>query len=185
MSHLFCIYLTLRYVSYSECSYGSDACTCKSADRCYCSLGADHDHVSHRLREKNRGTYARNTDTLISCRTDDKCYCSMDDGNESGDLSTATYCDTESCNSITKCYCKHRIIRPVTTTTTTMITKKTDRTCIRDSLALDYELFNTTNDRARALRDSIARSREQPTAAGKCTRHSVCIFSHFCSNCYH
>lgn len=168
-----------RYVSYSECSYGSDACTCKSADRCYCSLGPDHARESRRLKEKrSRSTYARNTDTLVSCNTDDKCYCSMDDGNESGDLSTGTYCDTESCNSITKCYCKHRIIKPVTTTTT-MITKKTDRICIRDSLALDYELFDTSHDRTHILKDKVAKSRDirPPSTAGKAFSRAFLLFS--------
>lgn len=153
-------FVNFRYVSYSECSYNSDACTCASADRCYCSLGVDRDRVSRRLKEKNskKAYDAKHTDTLISCHTDDKCYCSLDDDNDSAeaDLSTATYCDTESCNSITKCYCKHRILHP--TTTTTSITKKMNRTCITDSLALDYELFNIANDRARAYEKSKLRS---------------------------
>lgn len=76
----------------------------------------------------------------------------MDDAEgtvDDGDLSTGTYCDTESCNSTTKCYCKHRIVKdpPRATTTTTSVTKKMNRTCITDSLALDYELFTIANDR--------------------------------------
>lgn len=135
-----------RYVSYSECSYNSDACTCTSADRCYCSLGHDHDRISRRIKEKNKSSYLHNTDTLISCRTDDKCYCSLDD-DDGTDFSNGTYCDTESCNSITKCYCKHRVVQSPPSTTS--ITKKVNRTCITDSLALDYELFSIANDRSR------------------------------------
>lgn len=148
---------TTRYVSYSECSYNSEACTCTSADRCYCSLGADHDRISRRIKEKNRSAYIHNTDTLISCRTDEKCYCSLDE--DEGNQSTATYCDTDSCISNTKCYCKHRVIRP--TTTTTSITKKMNRTCITDSLALDYELF-TIND---GRRYGSSRRREKNIAS--------------------
>lgn len=49
-----------------------------------------------------------------------------------------------------------------------MITKKTDRTCIRDSLALDYELFDTSNDRTHILRDAMGKGRDvkSPTSAG-------------------
>ncbi|KAL5274368.1 hypothetical protein ACFFRR_000853 [Megaselia abdita] len=51
------------YVSCSECSYDSEACTCTSADRCYCSLGAaDHycrhhnhnHHQKHNRRQKQQ-----------------------------------------------------------------------------------------------------------------------------------
>lgn len=85
---------------------------------------------------------------MISCHTDDKCYCSLDDDEGTADdLSTATYCDTMSCNSTTKCYCKHRIIRPTPSATSIHSTKKLNKTCITDSLALDYELFTIANDR--------------------------------------
>lgn len=100
--------------------------------------------MSRKIKEQKRSTYIKNTDTLISCHTDDKCYCSLDDGT-ADDLSTATYCDTDSCISTTKCYCKHRIINGKPTTAS--ITKKLNRTCISDSLALDYELFSIANDR--------------------------------------
>lgn len=113
--------------------------------------------VSRKIKEKERATYIKNTDTLISCHTDDKCYCSLDDGEGTADdLSTATYCDTDSCNSTTKCYCKHRIIK--TPPTTTSVTKKMNRTCITDSLALDYELFTIANDRAHRYGSSKARN---------------------------
>ncbi|XP_055300358.1 uncharacterized protein LOC129567469 [Sitodiplosis mosellana] len=135
------------YVSYSECSAYSDECTCSSADRCYCSLGPGRVKLSRRLKESKRSSsYIKNTDTLISCHTDDKCYCSLDDGEGTADdLSTATYCDTESCNSTTKCYCKHRVVQVPGTTAS--VTKKVNRTCVSDSLALDYELFTVGNDR--------------------------------------
>lgn len=146
----------VRYVSYSECSYNSDACTCTSADRCYCSLGHDHDDVSRRIKEKKHSEYIHNTDTLISCHTDDKCYCSLDD-EVATDFSTGTYCDTESCNSISKCYCKHRVVQSPSTTTSAA-TKKVNRTCITDSLALDYELFTIANNRSR--RYALAKQRK-------------------------
>lgn len=84
---------------------------------------------------------------MISCHSEDKCYCSLEDEGEgtADNLSTADYCDTESCNSSTKCYCKHQIVGPAATTTS--VTKKMNRTCITDSLALDYELFSIANDR--------------------------------------
>lgn len=84
---------------------------------------------------------------MISCHTDDKCYCSLDD-EVATDFSNGTYCDTESCNSITKCYCKHRAVQSLSTTTSAT-TKKVNPTCITDSLALDYELFTIANDRSR------------------------------------
>lgn len=116
--------------------------------------------LSRRLKESKRtSTYIKNTDTLISCHTDDKCYCSLDDGDGiADDLSTATYCDTESCNSTTKCYCKHRVIRPPGTTTS--LTKKSiNRTCISDSLALDYELFTVGNERKHHRQHGNAKTR--------------------------
>lgn len=94
---------------------------------------------------------------MISCHSEDKCYCSLDENEGTADdLSTATYCDTESCNSTTKCYCKHRVIRSPTATTS--ITKKMNRTCITDSLALDYELFTIANDRSHRYGSSKTRN---------------------------
>ncbi|GAB0088659.1 uncharacterized protein DMENIID0001_031220 [Sergentomyia squamirostris] len=119
------------YVSCSECSYDSEACTCTSADRCYCSLGADHDHVSAKLA--CTGTKNSNRESLMTCRTEDKCYCSMGEGAESH----TTWCDTDSCISASKCYCRR------------MSTGKGLQKCRgrRDNLALDYELF-TVGDNA-------------------------------------
>lgn len=116
--------------------------------------------ISRRAKENKRSSssYVKNTDTLISCHSDDKCYCSLDDGNGTADdgLSTATYCDTESCNSTTKCYCKHRVAKP--TSTNTSITKKMNRACVTDSLALDYELFTIGNERSHRYGSSRSRS---------------------------
>lgn len=106
------------YVSCSECSYDSDACTCVSADRCYCSLRTGRAH--HKLLCKNE-TSKRvnkncngklNCDSLKSCKPDEKCYCSMVDEenklpDEANTTSDATWCDTDSCISASKCYCKH------------------------------------------------------------------------------
>lgn len=125
--------------------------------------------MSQKIKEeKRRSTYIKNTtDTLISCHTDDKCYCSLDEGEGTADdLSTGTYCDTESCNSTTKCYCKHRIIKVpprAGTATTTSVTKKMNRTCITDSLALDYELFTIANEHNHR-HGANAKSRNSSTA---------------------
>lgn len=109
-------------MSCSECSYDSEACTCTSADRCYCSLGADHEHVNTKLTKQN------NRDSLFSCNTEDKCYCSISESN--CNESDATWCDSDSCISASKCYCKgHKEV-----TLRRLAYKK-------DNLALDYELF--------------------------------------------
>lgn len=97
---------------------------------------------------------------MISCHSEDKCYCSLDEGEETADnLSNATYCDTVSCNSSTKCYCKHRVIQAnAAAATTASVTKKLNRTCITDSLALDYELFTIANDRNHRYGNAKTRS---------------------------
>ncbi|XP_055679197.1 uncharacterized protein LOC129787529 isoform X1 [Lutzomyia longipalpis] len=112
------------YVSCSECSYDSEACTCTSADRCYCSLGADQ-MVSAKL--SCSATTPGNRESLMTCRTEDKCYCSMGEGAESH----TTWCDTDSCVSASKCYCRR------------VGNTKPIQNCRgrRDNLALDYELF--------------------------------------------
>lgn len=66
------------YVSWSECSYDSDTCTCTSADKCYCSLG----NKSRPPKKKS-----------------DKCSCGMDSPVFCG-------CDTDSCAESNKCYCQ-------------------------------------------------------------------------------
>lgn len=115
-------FVNIRYVSCSECSYDSEACTCTSADRCYCSLGADHDNVNSKL------TKANNRDSLFSCNTEDKCYCSISESNCND--SETTWCDSDSCISASKCYCKGN----KDVTIRRLAYKK-------DNLALDYELF--------------------------------------------
>uniref|UniRef100_A0A182P4H7 PID domain-containing protein n=1 Tax=Anopheles epiroticus TaxID=199890 RepID=A0A182P4H7_9DIPT len=86
------------YVSCSECSYDSDACTCASADRCYCSLGGDD--INAKLHQ------ASNRSSAPSCRSEDKCYCSM--GETPNEEGSTTWCDTDSCISNEKCYCSTR-----------------------------------------------------------------------------
>lgn len=83
-------------MSCSECSYDSEACTCTSADRCYCSLGADHDVAAKLEATKNKQRHS-----MYSCGTEDKCYCSMTEGTRS----QTTCCDSDSCISTSKCYC--------------------------------------------------------------------------------
>lgn len=64
-----------RYVSCSECSYDSEACTCTSADRCYCSLGAtDHfcrhhnhnHHQKHNRRQKQQQSLQSQQHKVVS-----------------------------------------------------------------------------------------------------------------------
>lgn len=87
-------------MSCSECSYDSEACTCTSADRCYCSLGADHD-VAAKLEATKKKQQQRHS--MYSCgSTEDKCYCSMTEGTQS----QTTCCDSDSCISTSKCYCQ-------------------------------------------------------------------------------
>lgn len=83
-------------MSCSECSYDSEACTCTSADRCYCSLGADHD-VAAKLEATKKQRHS-----MFSCGTEDKCYCSMTECAES----QTSCCDSDSCISTSKCYCQ-------------------------------------------------------------------------------
>lgn len=54
-----------------------------------------------------------------------------------GDSST-TWCDTDSCISTTKCYCKNKGLN--------RSSERVGRACITDSLALDYELFTVGNN---------------------------------------
>ncbi|XP_037924175.1 uncharacterized protein LOC119659920 isoform X3 [Hermetia illucens] len=118
------------YVSCSECSYDSEACTCTSADRCYCSLGADHDRVNEKLSK----TGVR--DSLVSCKTEDKCYCSLGETNEESFETTS--CDTDSCISTSKCYCKRSQKNGRNQET---VHRQKDHQSKDDKLALDYELF--------------------------------------------
>lgn len=53
------------YVSYSECSYDSDTCTCTSADKCYCSLG-----------QKNTRKKYKNGNGLKNGK--ERCYCGIE-----------------------------------------------------------------------------------------------------------
>lgn len=124
-------------MSCSECSYNSDACTCTSAERCYCSLGHDHVDVANRIKK----TTLNARDSLLSCRTEDKCYCSV------GDSST-TWCDTDSCVSTTKCYCKNKGLN--------RSSERVGRACITDSLALDYELFTVNGNGGKHARQQEA-----------------------------
>lgn len=87
-------------------------------------------------------------DSLLSCRTEEKCYCSL------GKQSTTTYCDTDSCISTTKCYCKHKPANPIAT-------KKAGRNCIANSLALDYELFTVNTCNEKSNRKSSSKTRTQ------------------------
>ncbi|XP_051863269.1 uncharacterized protein LOC117576200 isoform X1 [Drosophila albomicans] len=165
------------YVSCSECSYDSESCTCASADRCYCSLRTEH--LNHKLRQKNERNMAManarkpagnaaataatagagNRHSLISCKSDEKCYCSMveeepnstlehDSANSHSD--TTTWCDTDSCVSASKCYCKrtHRRqrVNAAPVSEDSLNQQHRSRASSRkpkpsEKLGLDYELF--------------------------------------------
>ncbi|KAG5680348.1 hypothetical protein PVAND_009858 [Polypedilum vanderplanki] len=145
------------YVSCSECSYDSDNCTCNSADRCYCSLGAgDINEKLNKAEEQQRRS--------PSCNSDDKCYCSM---GETVDFDgSTTWCeDSDSCASASKCYCTlhNRKIKNKKNPTasgnakTNDGTKKSKSRKAADNLALDYELF-TVNGNGRHVKPTEALS---------------------------
>lgn len=98
-----------------------------SADRCYCSLGGDE--INDKLRKAGK------RESLPYCQTEDKCYCSMGETAE-GEGST-TWCDSDSCASISKCYCQTRAQH---LQHQSQQTGGKSRGC-KDNLALDYELF--------------------------------------------
>nr|XP_029732655.1 uncharacterized protein LOC109405762 [Aedes albopictus] len=131
------------YVSCSECSYDSDACTCTSADRCYCSLGGDD--INAKLNE------ASNRSSLPSCKSDEKCYCSMGE-TQGEDEGSTTWCDTDSCISHEKCYCPTRLQGQVQ-----KCANKPSGGNGTDKLGLDYELF-TVGGNGRAIKASEALS---------------------------
>lgn len=151
------------YVSCSECSYDSDNCTCNSADRCYCSLGAGDINAKLNKAEEEQQQQERRSP---SCNSDDKCYCSM--GETVDDGGSTTWCDdSDSCASASKCYCSlhdgkftHR--RPnkngekknVATTNNNNNNNnnkksKSNRARKADNLALDYELFTVSGSQQR------------------------------------
>uniref|UniRef100_A0A340TYK5 PID domain-containing protein n=1 Tax=Glossina morsitans morsitans TaxID=37546 RepID=A0A340TYK5_GLOMM len=154
------------YVSCSECSYDSEACTCTSADRCYCSLRAKQ--INNYLRRKTDRKHSKKSEknklknnnnkrsSYISCKSDEKCYCSMveeEDRNGSGEEdsgnihSDTTWCDTDSCESASKCYCKQNerkhTHKRIEENVRDQSHKSRPNGCKTfDKLGLDYELFN-------------------------------------------
>ncbi|XP_040156617.1 uncharacterized protein LOC120896507 isoform X1 [Anopheles arabiensis] len=147
------------YVSCSECSYDSDACTCASADRCYCSLGGDD--INAKLHQ------ASSRSSAPSCRSEDKCYCSM--GETPNEEGSTTWCDTDSCISNEKCYCSTRHGQVAKCAATggsaskgTIAGVHGQKHCAAkptkvDKLALDYELF-TVGGSGRPVKASEALS---------------------------
>ncbi|XP_017085166.2 LOW QUALITY PROTEIN: uncharacterized protein LOC108117310 [Drosophila eugracilis] len=113
------------------------------------------------------GTTGTNRHSLISCRSDDKCYCSMveeepassmerDSANNSH-TETTTSCDSDSCVSASKCYCKrtHRRQRSSAAAAISEDSLSQQQRKSRpgnagagrkgkasDKLGLDYELFS-------------------------------------------
>ncbi|XP_055382864.1 uncharacterized protein LOC129613014 isoform X2 [Condylostylus longicornis] len=187
------------YVSCSECSYDSEACTCESADRCYCSLGADNElldssesnrhqngtmktvnrhntQFNEKLRRRSRTPGPR--DSLLSCRTDDKCYCSMLDTTP-GYTSDTTYCDTDSCNSASKCYCPHNELKQKrrleccnnddSLIEITKNNKKSTRRKPPEKFGLDYELFQIDDDNS-----DVKQRKSRSRSIGSINRSSSC-----------
>lgn len=140
-------------MSCSECSYDSDNCTCNSADRCYCSLGAVD--INAKLNKAEEEQQRRSP----SCNSDDKCYCSM--GETVDDGGSTTWCDdSDSCASASKCYCSlhdrkfnHRKQKngekKSTTNNNNNNKSKSNRSRKADNLALDYELFTVSGSQQR------------------------------------
>ncbi|XP_037952010.1 uncharacterized protein LOC119682600 [Teleopsis dalmanni] len=157
------------YVSCSECSYDSEACTCKSADRCYCSLRTELANEKRNRKNKQKSAISKsfnsknlimhtptignniNRHSLISCKSDDKCYCSMvEEELQTADeslhsQSDTTWCDTDSCVSASKCYCKRNELggRPLSLENKSANRRQSHSVPRKssDKLALDYELF--------------------------------------------
>ncbi|XP_022227931.2 uncharacterized protein LOC111077819 [Drosophila obscura] len=177
------------YVSCSECSYDSESCTCASADRCYCSLRTEHlNHKLRQKNERtmamanssrkpsgtvqpvqSAGTAASNRHSLISCKSDDKCYCSMVEEEPASTLEhdsvntpseTTTSCDSDSCISASKCYCKrtHRRQRALAAAAISEDSLSQQRKARpggggaarkgkpAEKLGLDYELFSISGN---------------------------------------
>lgn len=164
--------LSHRYVSCSECSYDSDACTCNSADRCYCSLGgANHGDLNVKLAgtkcrsSGSEGGLLNRSDSLPSCNSEDKCYCSLG-GSIRSSTNSLTSCNSVGCASADKCYCviqkdsngciiggidacaaaKNANTTTKTTTETIKSNKPNKPKRANNNLSLDYELFNSSNN---------------------------------------
>lgn len=110
-------------------------------------------------------------DSLLSCGTDDKCYCSLSDGIASADT---TWCDSDSCISNTKCYCKAK--REAT------IRRRRDKYA-SDNLALDYELFTIGAGGGDANKRNETRTRQNVRASealsAKKTVEMAALFADF------
>lgn len=157
-----------RYVSCSECSYDSEACTCASADRCYCSLVIDHDRVTDKLHKTTlTHRHHQRRHSLLSCGTDDKCYCSL--GERTDGHSSTSWCDSDSCISNTKCYCKAK-------RESAAIDNGDDYT--PDNLALDYELFTIDNAR-RGAKPSSNQMRANEALSAKKSVEMAALFADF------
>lgn len=139
-------------MSCSECSYDSDNCTCNSADRCYCSLGAGD--INAKLNKAEEEQQQRRSP---SCNSEEKCYCSM--GETVDDGGSTTWCDdSDSCASASKCYCSlhdrkfnHRKQKNAEkkSNTNNNNKSKSNRSRKADNLALDYELFTVSGGQQR------------------------------------
>lgn len=99
---------------------------------------------SKKSSPKTQKSFNRNS--LISCRSEDKCYCSMVEEEPNGidSLNThsdTTWCDTDSCISASKCYCKHAIRNDKEKGNRHQTKSNSSRKANNNKLALDYELF--------------------------------------------
>ncbi|XP_017112227.1 uncharacterized protein LOC108135846 isoform X6 [Drosophila elegans] len=125
------------------------------------------------LSQNGSGSVATNRHSLISCRSDDKCYCSMveeepassmeRDSAHNSHTETTTSCDSDSCVSASKCYCKRTHRRQRSSAAAAAATISEDslsqqqrksrpagnagngasrKTKPSEKLGLDYELFS-------------------------------------------
>uniref|UniRef100_A0A1B6DHM6 PID domain-containing protein n=1 Tax=Clastoptera arizonana TaxID=38151 RepID=A0A1B6DHM6_9HEMI len=69
-----------EYFTCSDCSHGSGSCTCKSTDKCYCSLAKNTSNEQSKYTSKcenNLSLSSCSCDT-DSCIESEKCYCNQD-----------------------------------------------------------------------------------------------------------
>lgn len=101
---------------------------------------------------------------MLSCGAEDKCYCSL--GERTDENSSTTWCDSDSCISTTKCYCKGKRDSANGTGDYTP-----------DNLALDYELFTIDNGGVGAV--SGKQVRENEALSAKKSVEMAALFADF------
>lgn len=111
----------------------------------------DHDRVPSKMHRTTLTRPSQRRDSMVSCGAEDKCYCSL--GEPTDGNSSTTWCDSDSCISNTKCYCKGKRDSAIGTGDYTP-----------DNLALDYELFTIDNGGVGAASGKQVRANEALSA---------------------